>query len=326
MEILKRRLNGGNLFMTINSLPITVEKQMITTKQNTEKQLQRLGAQRQLYATAKTILGWQLFVGCPIAAISAIVVIVEPSLKGLVASWGLLVTLANLFWLTPWQKRIQDSAARIQETFDCDVLGLTWNELKAGKHPDPELIKEQYDKYKKWESRMPPLTNWYPSVVEDLPIHIGRITCQRSNCWWDANQRKRFAVSAIAIVVVIFIVVFLLSLVAGITVEDFIIKIVAPLLPAVVIAIQQYREHTDAATRMTRLKDHADKLWKDALLGKSKTALLKESRILQDEILENRRKNPPVFDFIFKRIRPNFEVQMNYAAEELAEQAKQSKY
>lgn len=94
-------------------------------------------------------------------------------------------------------------------------------------------------------------------------------------------------------------------------------------MPAFVIAIQQYREHTDAAKRLTRLKDHADKLWKDALSGKSKTALLKESRILQDEILENRRKNPPVLDFIFKRIRPNFEVQMNYAAEELAEQAKQ---
>ena len=98
------------------------------------------------------------------------------------------------------------------------------------------------------------------------------------------------------------------------------IKLLATHVPILEIKLP---EHTDAASRLTRLKDYAVKLWKDALSGKSKTALLKESRILQDEILENRRKNPPVYDFIFKRIRPKFEEQMNYAAEELAEEAKQ---
>lgn len=45
---------------------------MITKEQNTERQLQRLGAQRQLYATAKAIFGWQLFFGCPTAVILAV--------------------------------------------------------------------------------------------------------------------------------------------------------------------------------------------------------------------------------------------------------------
>jgi SMODS-associating 4TM effector domain len=265
---------------------------MITTEQNKERQLQRLGAQRQLYATAKNILGWQIILGCPIAVISAILVVANPSLKGFAAGWGILVTLADIFWMTPWQKHLRDSAARIQEAFDCDVLELPWNELKSGKRPDPELIKEQSDKYTKWESRMPPITNWYAPVVGDLPIHVGRIACQRSNCWWDAKQRRRYAVSIITIVVLIFIVVFGLSLGTGLTMEDFVIKVAALLAPALVLGIRQYREQTEAAARLDRLKDHSDSLWKDVLSGKSKTALTTRSRNLQDEILENRRKSP----------------------------------
>jgi flagellar basal body-associated protein FliL len=295
---------------------------MITTEQNTERQLQRLGAQRQLYATAKNILGWQIILGCPVAVISTILVVIDPSLKGLAAGWGMLVMFADIFWMTPWQKHLRDSAARIQEAFDCDVLDLPWNELKAGKRPDPELIKEQSDKYMKWGARMPPITNWYAPVVGDLPIHIGRVACQRTNCWWDAKQRRRYAACVIGIVVLIFVLVLGMALVTGFTIENFLIKVVAPLAPAFTLGIRQYREQTEAAARLDRLKEHSDSLWKDALSGKSKTALSTKSRNLQDEILENRRKSPPVFDFIFKRLRPKYEQQMNYGSEELVEQAK----
>lgn len=295
---------------------------MITKEQNTERQLQRLGAQRQLYATAKAIFGWQLFFGCPTAVILAILVISDPSLKGLAAAWGILITFADIFWLTPWQKRLRDSAAKIQEEFDCDVLKLPWNDLKAGKHPDPELIKEQFDKYTRWESRMTPVTNWYAPAVGELPIHLGRIVCQRSNCWWDANQRRRYATYIIGIVSLVFVATFCLTFGTGITIEDFIIKVAAPLSPVLTIGIRQYREHIEAAERLDKLKDHSDSLWKDALSGKSAKKLTEKSRNLQDEILENRKKSPPIFDFLFKHLRPKYEVQMNFGAEELVEQAK----
>jgi len=296
---------------------------MIAENQNTDRQLYRLGAQRQLYATAKVIFGWQLVLGCPIAVISAIFVISDPSLKGFAAGWGILVTLADIFWLTPWQKRLRDSAARIQEEFDCDVLGLPWNELKAGKHPDPELVKEQYDKYAAWAAKMPPITNWYAPSVDELPLHIGRIACQRANCWWDANQRRRYAMWVIGILVSIFVVVFGLAFVTGMTIDDFVLKVVAPLAPALTIGIRQYREQTDAAERLDKLKAHSENLWKESLSGKSAKVLASKSRNLQDEILDNRKKSPPVFDFIFMRLRPKYEAQMNFGADELVEQAKQ---
>ncbi len=296
---------------------------MITIEQNNERQLQRLAAQRQLYATAKTVFGWQIFLGGPVAVASAVFTLAYPSLKGITASWGIIVTLADLFWLTPWQKRLRDSAAGIQEAFDCDVLELPWNEVKAGKTPDPELIKEQSDKYNKWAGKMPPLTNWYAPAVDDLPLHIGRIACQRSNCWWDSKQRRRYACCVITAVVLVFLVVLGLSLGVGFTVEDFILKVAAPLAPAFLLGMRQFSEQMEAAARLDRLKEDSERLWNDALSGKSMIDVTTKARSLQDEILENRRKSPLVFDGIYKWLRPNYEAQMNFGVAELVAQAKQ---
>jgi hypothetical protein len=129
----------------------------IAKSQNEPRQLQRLAAQRQLYSTAKRIFGIQLLLGGPIAIGWSLAVVASPELKGFAAVWGALVSFSDVLWLTPWQKRLRERAARIQEAFDCDVLQLPWNDIKTGKPPDPELIKEQADKYQNAESGLPPL-------------------------------------------------------------------------------------------------------------------------------------------------------------------------
>lgn len=79
---------------------------MIAVLQNSEMQLQRLAAQRQLYATAKHVFSWQVVMGGPVAIVGAVFVLLWPEFKVYVASWGLLVALCDLFWLTPWQKSL----------------------------------------------------------------------------------------------------------------------------------------------------------------------------------------------------------------------------
>ena len=295
---------------------------MIAEAQNAEKQLHRLAAQRQLYATAKHVFGWQVIIGGPVAIAGAVFVLLRPEFKVYVASWGLLVALCDLFWLTPWQKTLRGAAARIQEAFDCDVLGLKWNDLKAGKHPDPELVKAQSTKYDKWADTMPTLKNWYSPRADELPLHIGRIICQRTNCWWDSTQRRHYAAWLVGIVALIFVVVCGLALSGGASLEALLLKGILPLAPALLIALRQFTEQREAADRLDKLKDHCATLWKEALSGKSKSALTDMSRNLQDEILENRRKAPPVLDFIFKRLRNKYEAGMNHAADHYVSEAK----
>jgi hypothetical protein len=296
---------------------------MIAVEQNNERQLQRLAAQRQLYAFAKTLFGWQLFLSGPVAVASAFAVLAFPAFKGVAAGWGVLVTLADICWLTPWQKRLRSEAARIQEAFDCDVLELPWNDLKAGSRPDPEFVKEQSDQYQRWGQKMPTLSNWYAPVVDELPLQIGRIACQRSNCWWDSKQRRRYAAWIIGIVIAVFLIVLSVAFGNGVTIEDFVLKVAAPLAPALLLGIRQFYEQIESASRLDKLKEHAERLWKDALAGRSKTEVTSRSRNLQDEILENRRKSPLVFDGIFKRLRPSYEQQMNFGVAELVAEAKQ---
>jgi uncharacterized membrane protein (DUF485 family) len=295
----------------------------IPSEQNTERQLQRLAAQRQLYATAKTVFGWQVFVSGPVAVTLAFFVIASPQIKGYAALWGILVSLCDIFWLTPWQKRLRDIAARVQELFDCDVLALPWDELKASRRPDPELVKEQADRYKEWAASMPPLTNWYAAEVGCLPVHVARLACQRSNCWWDAKQRRRYAISVFVGVLVVFVVVLCLAMGNGFTIEDFVLKVAAPVSPVLILGFRQFTEQMEAATRLDKLKEHAEYLWSDALGGRSEAEVTASARRLQDEILENRKRSPLVFDGIFKRLRRDQEVQMNHGVAELVAEAKQ---
>ena len=264
-----------------------------------------------------------MFVSGPVAVALALVVLGLPQLKAYAALWGIIVSLSDAFWLTPWQKRLRNKAARVQELFDCDVLEVPWDELKAGKRPEPELVREQSDKYKRWEASMPPLSDWYGTEVDCLPLHIGRIACQRSNCWWDAKQRRRYATWVIVAVSVIFLTVLCLAMGNGFTIEDFVLKVAAPLSPALLLGIRQFAEQLEAASRLDTLKEHAERLWADALSGKQEADITLRSRGLQNEILENRKRSPLVFDWIFKRLRRDYETQMNHGIAEFVAEAKQ---
>lgn len=295
---------------------------MIGAAQNSDKQLHRLAAQRQLYATAKHVFGWQVIISGPVAVAGAVFVFLRPEFKVFVASWGVLVALCDLFWLTPWQKSLRGAAARIQEAFDCDVLELKWNGLKAGQHPDPELVKTQSTKYEKWADTISPITDWYPVRTDELPLHVGRIICQRASLRWDSTQRRQYAAWLVGIVAFIFVVVCGLALAGGASLEALLLKGILPLAPALLIALRQFTDQQEAADRLDKLKDHCGTIWKAALSGKSKSAVTDMSRNLQDEIFEIRRKAPPVLDFIFNRLRSEYEASMNHAADEYVSEAK----
>lgn len=296
---------------------------MIAVEQNTPVQLQRLGAQRQLYATAKCILVAQIVLSGPIAVASAFWAKTVPSTEGFVALWGIFVLLCDTFWLSRWLQNRRKDAVLIQESFDCEVLGLRWNEIKSGDRPDAELVKEQSDKYSKVAGRMPPLQDWYSPSVAGLPLYIGRLVCQRSNCWWDGKLRRRYAVLVVAILASICAIVLIVSLGQNYKLEDFLLKVIAPLAPALGLGYRQISEQMSAATRLDDLKLHCQAVWDAALSGVDEQVITARSRDLQNEIFESRRSSPLVFDCVFNWLRWSFEGQMSYAADALVAEANQ---
>ena len=65
------------------------------------------------------------------------------------------------------------------------------------------------------------------------------------------------------------------------------------------------------------LKELSEKIWSDAIADKDATTLKLKCRTLQDQIFDHRKKNPPIFDFVFRWFRDGNEVLMNKGAEAL---------
>lgn len=294
----------------------------ITQRQNLDTQIEMLAAQRQLYSSAKKIIGMQMIFAGPIAVIATLLGIFYPEFKNYAALLGLTILIIDLTILNPHQKKLRAQGASVQEAFDTKVLDIEWNEIKVGKKLEHELIHAHALIFGDDTHKLEKLKNWYPLEVQQLPIHWGRIVCQRSNIWWDSTLRRKFANTVF--IVLIFLTIFLIwfGIKQDLSLTDFVMKIVIPMAALYKLGISQFVEHRDAADRLDKLRDQAEKLWAAAINGESLAVLKNKSRSLQDEIFDGRKKNPPIFDSIFWMFRDIHEAQMNVAASALIKEAK----
>lgn len=297
----------------------------IPQEQNTPHQLERLAAQRQLYSDAKNIQNINIILSIPSVIIWSILIAFFPSLQIYAALWGLSVTLLEQAIFSHSQKNLQEKAAKIQQLFDCDIFELDWSQLCSGSRPEPELIVSSAAKYRKKDPNYLNLKDWYPVSVSQLPIHEARLICQRSNIWWDAKQKLRYCKLILFGLIAITIIVFLVGLVGGLTLEKFVLAIVTPLLPAFIFTIRQYIENKQAATRLDNLRENSENIWQQVINRRiTPQELERESYILQNQIYDNRRLSPLIFDWLYYRLKKQNEVEMNKGAETLIKELLQS--
>lgn len=294
--------------------------------QNHEQQLDKLAAQRQIYSNAKNVVLLQMFLVVGTIALWLILAFFYAHLKIYGAYWGIIITLLDIFVLVSWIDSLKKKAAKIQELFDCDVLNLSWYDLKVGQRPDPEtIVKYSSRHYRKNPKRGGKLKDWYPIAIQELRLPLARLVCQRSNLWWDAELRRRYALAIAVIVGILGLSGVFVGIYKDFNQEKFLMSITVPLMPVVFWGIRQYKAHNASASRQVRLKEYVNKLWNDTLEGKlSDTQLEVESRNLQNEIYENRSNNPLIFDWIYKILRNKQEGQMNKSAEMLLKEVEES--
>lgn len=294
----------------------------IALEQNAPRNISRLQAQRHLYSCAKRILAWQILAGGPLAVALAFFAAGFAPAKPYAALWGILFSLADIALLSRWQKKWRTKAAQIQEQFDCDVLALPWNQVKVGKQPIAEDVEQASQRYRSTAKSMADVSDWYSPDVSQVPIHIGRIICQRQNCWWDSIQRRRYAAVVAGLVLVIALAVLGMSVPQNMTLEQFVVALL-PLFPAFVIGYRQFNEQMEAASRMDSLREHTESLWSDVLSGLSPTIATSRARILQDEIFDSRKRSPLVFDCVFNWFRDEHQRLANHSAAHYVKQARE---
>ncbi len=297
---------------------------IISQDQNTAKQLERLAAQRYLYSRAKRLLTGQLFLDLVSPIMLAMIVALFPNF-GIYAALIAFIILVSDFSLESLQSSKREQAAGVQELFDCELLDLQCHDLIARNIPDTIEIMEAAEKYKRSDPTYQALKDWYSPEVDALPLYLARLVCQRSNCLWDVQLRQKYLQWVGAVFFILCVIVITVALIRGLTVGNFLLVVVAPLLPAIGWIIRELRGQNEAIRRKDTLKRYAEELWTDAL---KKYAAVEEierkSRALQDQIYSNRCSNPLILDAFYKRLLPKDEAKMNRSAKELADEVLQS--
>jgi len=293
----------------------------IKERQNSSMNLNRLAAQRQLYSEAKNL-------GCIQFVISGLAVIIFAIIGNLLdETYTVYITLALIvcvlfdeLFLTKRIDCFRLKAATIQEDFDCEVLQIPHNHLKNRHESTMECIQENSKKYLRKHNNYELLTNWYPGV-ESVDESYGKILCQSTNCWWNQNLREKYSNVLISGTVAIFIILLLIALIEGITLSDFIMSVIYPILPGTILVYKINSENKKAIQNLDHLKSKIDdiivKLKRKELYDN--VQLQNDIRFLQDMIFDNRSTSPLVPDKIYFKYRNNDEETAKASNMELVE-------
>lgn len=285
----------------------------IAEKQNQEKYIQYLAAQRQLYDEAKVWYGASLIIGIFIAVLGngAFLAFDLEYAPALVALFAWLYALSEPFIFPHFASRKREDAARIQELFDCEVLELPWSEISIGYKPEPELIQKAHDRYliKHSPEARDKLMNWYTNPeLNTMNLGQGRVVCQRENIWWDAELRREYALKVIIATVILFILLLIVGVIADWSLREFLLGPLAFSLSILFIGLMHAVGHLQAAQRLDDLRDHANDLWKKAMeQAADEKELINLSRELQTQIFHHRSETIPVFSWYYDKLRDKFE-------------------
>jgi hypothetical protein len=254
----------------------------------------------------------------------AVIVALFPGFGIYVVLIALLILVCD-FYLESLQSSKREQGAGVQELFDCELLDLPCHDLISRSIPDTVEIMEAAEKYKRSDPTYKALKDWYSPEVDRLPLYLARLVCQRCNCLWDVQLRRKYLQGVRAIFFLLCCIVVTVALIRGLTVGNFLLAILAPLLPAIGWMIRELREQNEAIRRKDILKRYAEELWTDALKKRIAVEEIEcKSRNLQDQIYNNRCSNPLILDAFYRFLQPKNEAQMNRSAKEFVEEALQS--
>jgi hypothetical protein len=297
----------------------------INEKQNTDWNLKRLAAQRQLYSEAKSMMGIQfLLSGAFIVALAVVGNMIDDKYFVYTVVAAIIIALFDELLISKCIDHVKEEAATIQEEFDCDVLGIPQNHIKIGTHSMMEVIQEKSHKYIVKNKNYNSLTNWYPGI-DDEENRFYRLFCQATNCWWNQNLRKWYTQILVSVLACVFIILMLLAIIKGITVSVFLMSVLSPILPAFLLVYKTKKDNGKSIDNLNHMKGKLDEIICRAESSEiySDEQLIKDSRCLQDMIFDNRASSPLIPDRVYFGKRKKFEEIASETNRELIKKIKQ---
>ena len=291
--------------------PVVRTGRDILRLQNEPRSLQLLLAQRRMYSFAKRWSNLRV-IGVGVIAIAApIITALLPGTAEIVGAVAGGWFFLNKTLCLSRERHWIGTAAGVQELFDCHVFRLPRNDA-LGPAPTPELISDVANQQTAASS--PDLRDWYV-VPTAAPGDFAVALAQRANAAYSERLLRLYARiwliggsvwGAIAVAI---------SLVAELSLAQFLMGIVLPVLPAVVDARDFWYTARGAADDQKHLANHIEVRLRER--DRNGTIQISELRAFQDQLYKQRRERTLIPDLLYRLVRRRNEAAMKHAAEEL---------
>ena len=202
-------------------------------------------------------------------------------------------------------------------------MKIPWNNHRAGAKTPPEDIIRLAEAFKKTaqSDALKKKEDWYPAKVGPAPLEYARLICQRASMRWDASLRKYYVFYFIVAVVALLVGALLYGVLEQLTLVQFVLAVVVPLLPAGLKIWRKAKKHDESAAATERARGLLEGFWKKAIQQNVPAAeLLEESRRLQDELFDRRRLSPPVPEWLYASTRESHEQEMKYGSQKMVDE------
>lgn len=292
--------------------------------QNSQKQIERLAAQRELYSSAKRLYIVQLIGNIIVPIGGSALAIYDPKYSAYVALYGVCFFLIDLIFIERFITEQRTKAAKIQELFDCDVLQIAKSPLKSADDVLVEEVLVHYKAFTRAKKDISKIIDWYPKKVSIINIEYARLICQKTNCWWDSKLRTLYCSILLMLCVGLGLGIIIYGFVAHLQLEQ-VVLIISGLIPFFQFSSKQYFDNSDSATRLTKVNLYITEIWSQIVDKKIEASeLMTVSRRIQDEFYDNRIRSPLILDSFYWIFRHSNEGLMTRTAETLIEEIQNS--
>lgn len=289
----------------------------ITETQNTENSIHEISAQKRIYSRAKTLFFTQCIIATVLPALLAFLQILFPS-QSIKYIW--IFILYSIFASTTEIAldriicKLKETAASIQELFDCTVLNIPWNFVLIPEKPQPEIIYKWYSLYIKNNSSEN-LHDWYSIEIKKVDTNLAAVICQRTNCVYDFSIRKKYNFGLGALTILTFSILLITATATNLSFQKFLINVFFPSIPIFLLSVKQYFANSDSIENLKSLKSLVgSNLSKVSLQDTISEGVLRQ---IQDKIYHNRILSPLLPDWVFNKFRYKLEAQMHFAVKDI---------
>ncbi|NQE65344.1 S-4TM family putative pore-forming effector [Caulobacter sp. RHG1] len=285
----------------------------IPVRQNQDDLLKLRRAVSVIYDTAQALVVCQVALAVAVPILSAIATLLFPETKTYAVALAMGLTIADVAYLDRQQKVLLKRAAKISEVFDTTVFEMPWDGFTVGERPRPEDINGADETFQR-QKKVRRLRDWYAPVVDQAPIYLARLICQRSSLFYDVELRRSYATAIRVLALGVFVVLAAVGLVEELPTPDLVLFL-ALSTPLQTWAWRESFRQRDTAEAQETLMQQARKVWDDALAdrcGADNCEL--RAREFQSAIYLRRATAPMFLPGVYKLRRPGLELQMTKTA------------